>query len=450
MRYKTQSESEELALHKILEGTVSHTGKEFFRALVKNLAEALGTKGAMVTEYKPEEKKAHVLAFWAGNDFVDEYEYDIAGTPCERVFEKRSLYHVPHNLLKLFPVDTDLKSFSAASYLGMPLLDLDDTILGNLAVLDTRPMPEIARNFTLFKIFANRAASELQRLNAENRLQERSMELQKEYSRKSSELEDARNMQLNMLPKSDPYCPNYRFSFSMNTASEVGGDYYDYRMSDDGTLTFGIGDATGHGLKASVMVTAMKLLFSEHAADTDIITFLEKSSNSISLMGFRKIYMAFAIGRLQNHNLELAGAGMPPALIFRARDNTVEKVKLNGLPLGSKTAYPYTRFITTIEPGDAVILMTDGLPESFNTEGKMLGYDRVCKLISKTADKSPDEILDQLLQTSKSWLQGNQQDDDMTFFIFKRAAAPAPAGKSRLLTDGLPETTKADVIPGSY
>ncbi|MGK7370865.1 MAG: GAF domain-containing protein, partial [Candidatus Halalkalibacterium sp. M3_1C_030] len=149
MGYKTYRKEEDLALRKILECTASYTGKEFFHALVKNLAEVLGTKGAMVTEFIPEEKKAHVLAFWIGNDFVDGYEYGIEGTPCERVFEKRRLYHVPKNLLKIFPDDADLKSFSASSYLGMPLLDLDGTILGNLAVLDTRPMPEVARNVTL-------------------------------------------------------------------------------------------------------------------------------------------------------------------------------------------------------------------------------------------------------------------------------------------------------------
>lgn len=427
MGYISPAKVEDHALRKILEGTASHTGKEFFQALVKNLAEALGTRGAWVTEYLQEKDTLHALSFWLDGQFVEDYELQIPGSPCERVLRQKRMVHVPDKLLELYPGDHDIISLDAVSYLGTPLLDPEGNLLGHLAVLDTRPMPDEACNVDLFKIFANRATSELQRLNAETRLEERSRDLQREYSRKSAELEDARNMQLNMLPNSDPYCPNYLFSFSMSTASEVGGDYYDYQMSDDGTLTFGIGDATGHGLKASVMVTAMKLLFSEHAAETDIIKFLEKSSNSISLMGFKKIYMAFAIGRLQNHTLELAGAGMPPALIYRARSSTVEKIKLNGLPLGSRTPYPYSRYSTHIEPGDAVILMTDGLPESFNSGGDMLGYDRVIELISITADKSPDEILDTLLQTSNSWLQGRPQDDDMTFFIFKRKAAPVAA-----------------------
>ncbi|MDX1639711.1 MAG: hypothetical protein R3281_17240, partial [Balneolaceae bacterium] len=132
-------------------------------------------------------------------------------------------------------------------------------------------------------------------------LREKNQELEAEYERKSSELEAARRMQLNMLPQRSPYLPDYQFSFSMKAASEVGGDYYDFQVAQNGDLTFGIGDATGHGLQASVMVTAIKLLFSEHAAETDLLDFLKRASRSISLMGFRKYYMAFAVGRLSGN-----------------------------------------------------------------------------------------------------------------------------------------------------
>lgn len=420
MEYTAQTNTEDLALRKILEGTASHTGQEFFRALVKNLADALGTKSAWVTEYLPDRGILRALAFWKEDHFEDEYEFEITGTACEQVLATKQLFHIPDNIIELYPNDPDLKDGKASSYLGMPLLDLDGTILGHLAVLDSRPMPDEARNVDLFRIFADRAASELRRLSAENRLRERTEELQKEYRRKSRELEDARLMQLNMLPNTFPDNPNYQFSFSMKTASEVGGDYYDYQMTDDQALTFGIGDATGHGLQASVMVTAIKLLFSEHAATTDITEFLTRASHSISLMDFRKIYMAFAIGRLTEFTLELAGAGMPPALIYRAESNTLEKIELKGLPLGSRTSYPYQKIKTTIQPGDAVLLMTDGLPELFNHEGEMLGYDRVSEFFMEVIHKSPKEIIDHLQTTALRWLNGRSQDDDMTFFVFKR------------------------------
>ncbi len=411
--------TEDLALRKILEATASYTGKDFFCILVKKLAEALGTKGAWVTEVLPNPDYARVLAMWMDNHFVKEYVLKITGTPCEKVFAKKELYHIPENLLGIYPDAADAQTFKATSYLGAPLLDLDGTILGNLAVLDTRPMPEEARNVTLFKIFADRAASELRRLRAENQLQERTEALKKEYRRKSNELEDARALQLGMLPPPFPSHPDYEFSFSMKTASEVGGDFFDYQIDEQG-LTFGIGDATGHGLGASVMVTAMKLIFAEHAVTTDPVSFIKKASNSIRLMGFKKIYMAFTIGRLAENRLELAGAGMPPAYIYRAKTGVLEQISLKGMPLGSNTSFRYKCSRTHIEKDDILVFMSDGFPELFNRKGKMLGYEQVSALLLENIHLPPEEIIDQFYAIASKWLDGRNQDDDMTFFVFKR------------------------------
>lgn len=177
MGFHDQNINEEDALRKILEGTAAHTGEEFFQALVKNLAEALNTKGAWVTEYLPEKQRLRSLSFWIQDHFVDEYEYEIRGTPCENVVSEERMFHVPENVIELFPEDPDLEPFGAVSYLGAPLLDLDGTILGHLAVQDTRPMPGEDRNVALFKIFADRAAAELRRLRTEKKLAEREEQL---------------------------------------------------------------------------------------------------------------------------------------------------------------------------------------------------------------------------------------------------------------------------------
>jgi PAS domain S-box-containing protein len=165
------------ALRTILEGTATETGAEFFRALVKNLAEALGTDGAWVTEYFPESRRLKALAFWLGDQWLDGWEMVVDGTPCERVIDQRCLVHIPDNLLNIYADDPDVKAVGAASYMGMPLLDLDGKILGHLAVLDTRPMPAEPRTQALFQIFAARAGAELRRLRAEARVLEREQKL---------------------------------------------------------------------------------------------------------------------------------------------------------------------------------------------------------------------------------------------------------------------------------
>ena len=165
------------ALRTILEGTATATGEEFFKALVKKLAAVLNTHGAWVTEYFPESRRLKALAFWMGDQWLDGWEMVVDGTPCERVIDQRCLIHIPDNLLNIYWDDPDVSAVGAASYMGMPLLDLDGKILGHLAILDNRPMPPEPRAQALFQIFAARAAAELRRLRAEAQVREREKKL---------------------------------------------------------------------------------------------------------------------------------------------------------------------------------------------------------------------------------------------------------------------------------
>ncbi len=161
------------ALRAILEGTAMETGQQFFAALVQNLGKTLGTHGAWVTEYFPEQRRLRALAFWMDGQWVKDYEVDIVGTPCERVIDTAKLVHFPDRILDLFPHSEDIKTTAAVSYLGVPLLDTDGHILGHMAVIDRRPIPEEPRVYAIFQIFAARAAAELQRLRAEAEVRER-------------------------------------------------------------------------------------------------------------------------------------------------------------------------------------------------------------------------------------------------------------------------------------
>jgi PAS domain S-box-containing protein len=168
---------EEAALRIILEGTATETGERFFAALVENLSRALGTHGAWVTEYLEDSKRLRALAFYLGGNWVQHYEHDIKGTPCEEVIEKGQLIRYPDNVLEFYPDEEDLKQAGAISYMGVPLKDVDGKVLGHLAVLDTRPLREQPRDITLFQIFAARAAAELRRMQAEARVREREEKL---------------------------------------------------------------------------------------------------------------------------------------------------------------------------------------------------------------------------------------------------------------------------------
>jgi len=158
---------EDAALQRILKGTAAATGEPFFAALVKNLAENLNTYSAWVTEYIEPSRHLRSLAFWAGGRLLPNFNMPLEGTPCQGVIDHVEFVHYPDNVLNLFPNDHGLIDFQAVSYMGVPLLGDGHRVLGNLAVLDTRPMPRKPRGVSIMKIFAARAAAELQRMCVE-------------------------------------------------------------------------------------------------------------------------------------------------------------------------------------------------------------------------------------------------------------------------------------------
>ena len=169
---------EDAALRAVVEGTASETGREFYRALVRNLASVLDVHGAWVTEFDEQKESLRALAFWFGEDWVEHFEYPIAGSPCERTIRERRLIHVPDRTLQMESVTQpeNFRDAGVVSYLGTALLDRD-RVIGHLAVVDVRPIPADPRILALFELFANRARAEMRRLRLEAELRDSQEEL---------------------------------------------------------------------------------------------------------------------------------------------------------------------------------------------------------------------------------------------------------------------------------
>ncbi|MEW6734605.1 MAG: sigma 54-interacting transcriptional regulator [Acidobacteriota bacterium] len=164
---------EDLVLRAIVEGTATVTGADFFRSLVYHLAAALQVRFAFVAEFADVNTRVRTLAYWGGDRFFDNVEFDLNGTPCEEVVAGAgSLCHHHQGVQMLFPKDRPLAELGVESYLGVPLCDSIGKVLGHLAALDTKPMPPEPCCLYIFKIFAGRASAELERIRAEKVLQE--------------------------------------------------------------------------------------------------------------------------------------------------------------------------------------------------------------------------------------------------------------------------------------
>jgi len=173
LRYERALRKSDLTLRKIDEGTAAATGAVFFPSLVQNLAEALRTKYAFVSKFvEGTRTRVRTLAFWKSDGFLDNFEYDLSHTPCERVLAGEVCLF-PEKVQDLFPDHReDLAKLSVESYLAIPVSDHSGVVMGHLAVMDTKPMHHDPRVLSVFKIFGVRAGAELERLYMETVLKE--------------------------------------------------------------------------------------------------------------------------------------------------------------------------------------------------------------------------------------------------------------------------------------
>ena len=231
------------------------------------------------------------------------------------------------------------------------------------------------------------------------------LRLEADNTRKTEELETARVIQQGFLPASVPELPHLEIAPFQRAATEVGGDYYDFFPQADGKLLVAIGDATGHGVGASLMVSATKMaLLTIDEANLDwkvcrMNAYLKQVNRS------HRLNMGLTLVELQPDGKSNAllgkasGGGMPPLYLLRSSGD-VEEIIIEGLPLGAMEGakYRYTEF--RLERSDQLILLSDGFPERPNDTGDLFGYPRLVTEI-QNAGKSAhtaSELLDALIR----------------------------------------------------
>jgi formate hydrogenlyase transcriptional activator len=162
---------EDAALRQIAEGIKSETGERFFSSLVRHLALVLNCQYAFVSELSTDRLRFRTRAVWGRGQFLENFEFPLAGTPCEAVLNGNTA-HYPENLCQLFPEDKGLTGWAAESYCGVPLVDLSDHVVGHLAIIDDKPMLDGPRGIAIMRILAARAYAEIERLRAETAIKE--------------------------------------------------------------------------------------------------------------------------------------------------------------------------------------------------------------------------------------------------------------------------------------
>jgi PAS domain S-box-containing protein len=182
----TERKRSEDLFRTLTEATAASTGSDFFSALVQHAATGLRVRYAFVTECLDGGNAVRTLAFWNHDGLGENFQYNLAGTPCEAVINGDVCFH-PDNLIERFPEDVGLVDWKAQSFLGIPMLGRAGNVVGHIAILDQRAMDASSLEIPVLKVFAARAAAELERMKAQqeletlkNRLQAENVYLQEE------------------------------------------------------------------------------------------------------------------------------------------------------------------------------------------------------------------------------------------------------------------------------
>ncbi len=271
----------------------------------------------------------------------------------------------------------------------------------------------------IFRRFASVLSLTYRRYLDLKEAEERNRIIQAENDRKTKELEEARQLQLSMLPKKLPQLPNLEIAVYMKTATEVGGDYYDFNVDGNGTLTFVVGDATGHGMMSGMMVSIMKSFFISNKANIELKQFFENSNNSIKDMQLGRLMMGLIGIQITSEKIIATNAGMPSLLYFRNKSQKAGEFVSNNLPLGGMKGTQYLLKEINYEKGDTLLLMSDGFAELKNSQSEQYGYTRAKEQFRSISHKSANEIIEELKNTALQWLNGAEPDDDVTFVVIK-------------------------------
>lgn len=299
--------------------------------------------------------------------------------------------------------------------------------LSGIGILLTAMSVTLSRRFALTSLHLEEKLREVRTLSQKALEEERRRResevnrklLEADNERKTKELEEARALQLSMLPSYIPDTSHFKITAGMKTATEVGGDYYDYALNGDGNMVIALGDATGHGARAGILVTAAKSAF--HAGvkqfhDTDL---LKEMSGAIRSLNLKGIYMSMTLAECNGSSISLTQAGMPPVIHYCRETGEFNLYSCKGMPLGSVKHCNHDVVQIEMKTGDLLVLMSDGLPETINRYDFMAGYEQIKQVLQELSDQPLNKIYDELTALVTDGRDNSAPPDDVTLVLLR-------------------------------
>jgi serine phosphatase RsbU (regulator of sigma subunit) len=244
--------------------------------------------------------------------------------------------------------------------------------------------------------------------------------------RRDRELSTAKEVQRHFLPQKCPDRPGYRFFDYYCAAEDVGGDYFGYLELEDGRLAIALGDVSGKGVSAALLMARLcsevRYCLATAASPSEAVASLNDGllDPAISLGDH---FVTFLLCELdtKNHQLTIVNAGHMPPICRREKSKLVEQLGSDqaGPPLGAQAGYQYQEYKTTLQAGDLLLAYTDGVSEATNPSDQMYGMQRVCDIVA-VGPQQAERMGQCLLDDVQEFLDNRRQSDDICVLCFQR------------------------------
>lgn len=244
-----------------------------------------------------------------------------------------------------------------------------------------------------------------------------------EKGRMDRELDMARRMQLSLLPADTPHPPGWEFAARWQPAHEVAGDYYDFAPCINNRLGLVIADVTDKGMAAALFMvltrSAIRANVCEMVSPAEGIA---RANRLVCAESTRGLYITLFFGLLDPVSGEViyVNAGHNPPLFYRAAEDDLTLLNATGIPMGIDTEAIFSQRSIRMEPGDFLLLYTDGITEAFDENQAEFGMESLQRLVFDLRNAPVEEIQGQLLQSVKDYTQNSAPSDDITIMVVKR------------------------------
>ncbi len=235
-------------------------------------------------------------------------------------------------------------------------------------------------------------------------------------------LQDARRIQVSILPKRTPRYAGFDIAGDSRPAEVVGGDFYDYIPVTPEVFDLVVADASGHGLPAALQVRDVYVgLRMGLTRDFKVVRTVERLNAIINRSKLTSKFVSMFLGELEtNGNLIYVNAGHVPPFIMHA-DGEVEHLREGGMVLGPSPDATYLRGFAILRPGDTLVLYTDGITECHHhNTGEEFGLVRLQRLVKRHADRPAAEIVQTVFQAVNRYAAASTPVDDQTLVVVKR------------------------------